>query len=122
MNSKEKEALEYFGKAFMEQVRDNGIYITNWLIEGKNIAPSKQVLQNEISTFTNEQKDIIKQIILEAVDQTLHHTLFMLEQEEEIKLIVGDINLNEASDGLAGELYTEDGWIEKFSKEEKRRN
>lgn len=25
------------------------------------------------------------------------------------------INLNEESDGLSGELYTEDGWIQKYT-------
>ena len=39
----------------------------------------------------------------------------MLEQHEEISLLYDDVNLNEESDGLSGELYTEDGWIEKYS-------
>jgi hypothetical protein len=41
----------------------------------------------------------------------------MFEQEEEIDLIVDGVNLREASDGLAGELYGEDGLVAKYSKE-----
>ena len=39
------------------------------------------------------------------------------EEHEEIELTVKGRNLNEISDGLAGELYTEDGWIQKYTKQ-----
>ncbi|MDE6209993.1 MAG: hypothetical protein K2M73_10030 [Lachnospiraceae bacterium] len=45
--------------------------------------------------------------------------LFMVEQHEDICLLYDNINLNEESDGLSGELYTEDGWIEKYSSQRK---
>lgn len=45
----------------------------------------------------------------------------MIEQNEEYDLIKytddekSFVSLRDISDGLSGELYTEDGWIEKFS-------
>ena len=43
--------------------------------------------------------------------------LEMFEQHDDIELNMSNENLNQISDGLAGELYTEDGWIQKFSKQ-----
>jgi hypothetical protein len=45
----------------------------------------------------------------------------MIENSEEFDLIKtsnsgNELSLREISDGLCGELYTEDGWIERFSK------
>lgn len=39
----------------------------------------------------------------------------MFEQNEELELKCNDKNLVQESDGLAGELYTEDGWIQKYT-------
>ena len=42
--------------------------------------------------------------------------LFLFEEYPEWKLIdENQNNLAELSDGLSGELYTENGWIKKFS-------
>lgn len=53
------------------------------------------------------------------VDTTLHHLLWTVEQEDLIEFTFKEddqiVNINEISDGLAGELYTEDGWISRFS-------
>ncbi len=43
--------------------------------------------------------------------------LFMIEVQDEIELLFKKENLNDLSDGLSGELYTEDGWIKNYSKE-----
>ncbi len=55
-----------------------------------------------------------------TIDDCLHEFLFMLENNSdnlELVFTASDgspINIVETSDGLCGELYTEDGWIEKF--------
>lgn len=41
----------------------------------------------------------------------------MFEDNMEIEVRVENECISEISDGLAGELYTEDGWIQKFSKQ-----
>jgi uncharacterized membrane protein YqiK len=117
MNKKEQETLNYFGKLLMERARDNGIHVTDWLVSGFGGAPANRELQNKLSLFTDDQKETVKEVIMKVVDQTLHHVLWMFEQEEEIDLIVDGVNLREASDGLAGELYGEDGLVAKYSKE-----
>jgi len=54
--------------------------------------------------------------------QVLHHLLWTFEQNEHIRIAV-DLpderveSLNAISDGLPGELYSDEGWIARFSKE-----
>ncbi len=43
--------------------------------------------------------------------------LCLFEEHDEFQIIVGGENIADISDGLSGELYTSDGWIEKFSEQ-----
>ena len=49
------------------------------------------------------------------MDITIHSFLNYISNEENIKLLVEQEDICELSDGLSGELYTSDGWIERFS-------
>lgn len=62
-----------------------------------------------------KENPLLRVLVPKIVDTTLHHLLWMLEQEESLELMVNDEIkkeiINEISDGLSGELYTEDGSI-----------
>ena len=54
------------------------------------------------------------------VDSSLHSFLFLMEESPDIDISFssGDesiTQLSEESDGLGGELFTQDGWIARFS-------
>jgi hypothetical protein len=61
-------------------------------------------------------------LVPEIVDAVLHHLLWTFEQNEHIRIAM-DLadeqveSLNAISDGLPGELYSDEGWIARFSKE-----
>jgi hypothetical protein len=113
--------LDYFGETLMESVRDRTI--SNWdkILDGKMKGFSAQQVREKIEGFSEEQKEILKWMIPKIVDVGLHNFLAMVEECKNINVEVvsnGESgNIRELSDGLAGELYTEDGWISKFSKE-----
>ncbi|MFD1425569.1 epimerase [Kroppenstedtia sanguinis] len=120
----EEQALDKFGKMLMEKVRDMSIGEWDDVVNGKMKAPVLVELYEELaSSFDKEQLNILSNLIPQIVDTTLHYTLACLEEEkDDVKVSVqvdqGTVDdLVEASDGLAGELYTEDGWIARFSKE-----
>lgn len=52
-----------------------------------------------------------------VVDLSIHNMLCMLEDHSDFSLIKDGKNIAELSDGFSGELYTEDGWISKFSEQ-----
>lgn len=70
------------------------------------------------------QLSVINQAIVSSIDDVVHNFLWMLEQHEDIDLLCGEDdesakeNVRDLSDGLTGEIYTEDGWIAKFSRYE----
>jgi hypothetical protein len=108
-----------FGEFFIKQVRDNSITILEKTISGEIKAPADQMLYEKINTLSNDQIEILRETAYAMIDLTLHNMLFMFEQSKSWKISNHNENiksLSELSDGLAGELYTSDGWIKKFSK------
>lgn len=118
----EREAIDKFGKVLMNDLRDKSIDFFELLVERKWKAPSLQKLQTDLQTFNEEQIEIIRRIIIRSVDSGIHDFLFKLQEQADfdngIEITVQGINIISASDGLHGELFTEDGWYAKFSKYE----
>ena len=70
----------------------------------------------------HETKSLL-QLIPCVVDTVLHHLLWTSEQDSDLQLGIrmGVVmeNLGGISDGLPGELYTQEGWIARYSKEDR---
>lgn len=112
-----KNELEYFGEKLMKEVRDETISTLDMMIDGRMKGSTAQQVKEKISILNEEQLDIIKWLIPKITDIGLHNLLVMIEQNDDIKVLVKENDIKEISDGLDGELYTEDGWIERLSDE-----
>lgn len=112
-----KNELEYFGEKLMREVRDETISTLDMMIDGRMKGSTAQQVKEKISILNEEQLDIIKWLIPKITDIGLHNLLVMIEQNDDIKVLVKENDIKEISDGLDGELYTEDGWIERLSDE-----
>lgn len=109
--------LELFGSIFIDEVRDRTIRVFDKKIEGFMKDAASQALFEEIQTLDESQRQILYRIIEQVTDLSIHNMLNMFEEHEEIKLLLNGVNLTEESDGLAGVLYTVDGWISRYSKQ-----
>jgi hypothetical protein len=111
--------LDTFGEILIKKVRDGAIQDWESIINGKMKSQRSSEIREKLSSFNDEQIEIIKDLFPMVVDSTLHHLLWTLEQEDTIELTIEVnqkvSNIRDISDGLAGELYTEDGWIMRFS-------
>jgi len=119
-----KEILEYFGKILMTEVRDRTIDQWEGNIEGRMKSKHSQEIFQKLQQLNIEEREYLKQLFSEVVDTTLHYLLTMIEENEKIEMNISNdsrksINIKQISDGLAGELYTEDGWIHSFSNKRK---
>ena len=85
--TEEKEVLSQFGHEFIKNTRDR--------------------------TFKIYEKLILDDVVYEMVDLVLFNVLNFLEENTQIEF--KDENINAITDGLAGELYSNEGWIRKFS-------
>ena len=118
-----QEVLDYFGEVLVKNVRD--YTISEWdrdIVRKNATVRAGKILYEKFKNCTPEQLELIRWLIPQVVDTTLHYFLCMFEQEENIDIAVtldGEYieRLQDISDGLCGELYTEDGWISRFSKE-----
>lgn len=112
--------LDLFGEELMYNVRDYCLDQFHNSINREANTDTKKSFQKNFSSFTPEQQIFIKNLVSELTDAALHYFLWMFQNSENFELSYHDsnitTNLNNISDGLCGELYTEDGWIEKYSK------
>lgn len=108
--------LTMFGKEFITSTRDRSIQHLESLLKQEIKAPSLQGVQHKISLMDVEEKELLHLLGMMIVDNTLFNVLMMFEElEDKLTLLAYHENIVESSDGLAGELFTDAGWISKFS-------
>jgi hypothetical protein len=114
-------ALDYFGRLLMSGVRDETITSWDMIINGKMKGITAQQVREKISGFSEEQIEALKWLIPRIADSCLYNLLTVIEQNDELKVTISEgqtnTDIKQISDCLGGELYTEDGWITRFSKE-----
>ncbi len=114
-------SLDKFGELLIRGVRDKAIDDWERFISGAIKGITGEHIKRQIVVFTPEQKESLSKLIPLIADTTLHHLLFTAEQEQGRQLIINNPkegtaqNVREISDGLAGELYGNHGWIARFS-------
>ena len=124
MPSNEQLALDLFGEALISKVRDTQIQLWDKTLAGTvNHRNYKQVYTKLSKLFNAEQLSTLENLIPWIVDNTIADILGMLqEKHREIDIIIrvnGEVaqSLYAVSDLLNSELWGEDGWIARFSKQ-----
>ena len=119
MNNQQS-SLDKFGEFIVVNLRDKAIETAEMLLENGSKSPQTKILQDELLTFNAAQKAIVANTVKASIDAAIHDFLFAIEEqadfENDIQIIVNEENIVEMSDGLQGELFTQDGWFEKYSK------
>src|SRR5262249_4370089 len=115
-------ALDRFGHLLMTKVRDESISEWNMIVTGKMKGERVMKLRQLIERLSDTERHVFLSLVPEVVDSVLHHLLWMFEQEQSVRIgVVTDTedvqSLNDLSDGLSGELYSDEGWIARFSRE-----
>ncbi len=117
-----REALDRFGRFLMNGVRDRAIRHWDMVLRGQMKDDESQRLYSSIITLSPEARAIVSEVVPKIVDTSLHNFLQSLDDVDDIQVAVdtesGRIeSISDASDGLAGELYSEHGWFRRFSDE-----
>jgi hypothetical protein len=117
-----EQILDEFGRLLISFVRDNVLDINDLIISGHMGGKENRDLYEKIKHLDEDNQELVRQFSKQAIDGTIHYFLWMIEQYEDYDLVKYSqessqpISLRDISDGLCGELHTEDGWIERFSK------
>ena len=109
--------LNEFGEVLIKEVRDRTIRLFDKRVQGVMKDEDSQRLFEQVNKLSAEQQLLINEIIPQIVDLSLHNMLCLFEEHDEFQIVIEGENIADISDGLSGELYTSDGWIEKFSEQ-----
>lgn len=104
----------------MTHLRDEALDAAETLLSGTSKAPAHAALQAGLAQLSAEARGLVQRVVLEAVDAGVHGLLFALQESSDdegpVRLTVEGTDVATLSDGLHGELFTEDGWQAKFSR------
>ncbi len=85
----DKMNADSFGKMLMKNVRDKVIEGMQEVMDGNVKAPSLVKLFKKIEDCSDEQKDAIKMLLKEAVDECLFEFMVMLDENPEtVNLVI----------------------------------
>ena len=112
-------ALDRFGQFLMKKVRDEAVTDWKMIIDGRMKGESAEKVRALLRDVSDTDKKLVLQLIPGVVDTVLHQLLWAAEQEADLQLGMkmkdGIEELRDISDGLPGELYSDEGWISRFS-------
>ncbi len=105
--------LLYIGKKLVEDALDK----TNESFISEVTNPSTDIIRKRLTCFSEEQLNVLQEVIPWITFGAFSNMMWMFEQNEEIQLIVDykgeKINIAEISDGCEGDMA---GWIERFGR------
>ncbi|WP_335953234.1 hypothetical protein [Acinetobacter higginsii] len=111
--TEENEILSQFGNEFIKNARDRTLKIYDKLTKSEMKSKDDLALSKKIKSLNFDDKLVMDDVVYEMVDLALFNILNFLEERTQIEY--EDANLNAITDDLAGELYSDEGWIKKFS-------
>ena len=114
---KEK-SLDTFGRLIVNQFVDQGIERFINLQQNKLKSPSTEWLRENLSSLDESQTKIVEKLVVDVLTSATHDFLFALAEAHEdghMEINIQGVNVLDMSDGLAGELFGEAGWLSRFS-------
>ena len=92
-------------------------------LSGKMKDEESKMLHQSASAMPKECQQLLERAGTLVTDLVLHNLLWGIEQCDDtdvvVKLDVGELtkDLSQKSDGFSGELYSDRGWVSRFSRE-----
>jgi len=111
-------SVDKFGAFVIHRFRDNSIDHFDRLATQSHKAPALVDLQRRLAKLPKDVQAVVRDCVVSCIDKGLHDLLFGLVESQDtdggIAVIVDGTNVADASDGLHGEQFSEDGWIARF--------
>lgn len=116
------EKLDLFGKQLIEQVRDLSAEQYISIRDGKMKSVLTQELSDTFKDLDPQKMSEMDRLVANIIDRVIHNFLFLFEQSDDFTIAEKNDKKMERdiisdSDGITGELYGEDGWFVKFSRD-----
>lgn len=117
MKRKEEFNLLYlFGENLIKSARDKTIEESIKTINGQIKDKMSLSISEKLKEISQEEKEVLEDLIIDSIDGALNNFLWMIEQHEEFDLIAYEnnknISLRETSDGLSVDYWN---FVDEFS-------
>lgn len=120
------QSLDKFGEFYVRNLRDKMLHDLDMLLSGSWKAPGVQDLQRRLAELSQDGRDLIRDAAEHMVITGMHDLLFAIQEEADndgaIRLEVDGVEVAKESDGLHGEIFSDEGWITRFSQYPTRTN
>lgn len=104
----------------MKNLRDQALEDLEMLLRGAWKSPATHDMQNRLGLLTADQRELFREVADRIITTGMHDFLFALQEASDanqgIEVRVDGTNVASLSDGLHGEIFSEEGWIAKHSK------
>jgi hypothetical protein len=119
MDTPSQVALSAFGRWLVAEVRNSTMTYWRKMLDGEMSGANAQLVQSMLAKMPAADQADLMPLFQKVIDTTLHYLLASLDEPSDISLHVqtptGDVvSLRDVSDGLAGELHGNNGWIAQF--------
>jgi len=116
-----RELLEEAGSQIISFVRDDALAQLDQLLAGTLRPAEYRSLSGRLASLSSGDLATLREVAVRMVDTTIHDFLWLLEGEAALELARrlsngSLVSLSQQSDGLAAELYSDNGWICKYSR------
>lgn len=112
---KRNPSLLYVGEKIVKEIADK---TNKQCLDVLKTWDGEDIVTKRLSSFTVEQREIIKELVPWVTMNTVSNMLQMFEKNRNIKLIVDycgeETDIAEVSDGLDGDYLGEGGWMDRF--------
>jgi hypothetical protein len=113
------QSLDKFGEFYVRNLRDKMLHDLDMLLSGSWNAPGVQDLQQRLVALPEDGRALIREAAEHMVVTGMHDLLFALQEEADndgaIRLTVDGVEVAKASDGMHGDIFSDEGWIARFS-------
>lgn len=110
-----RSSLDIFGQGLVQWVIDPVLALfRDSLKRSVSTECGEQEIDRLLSKLDVQDVAVLQKIIRAAVVKTTHYLLWQAEQEK-ITILQNGQDIAKLSDGLSGELYLDDGWLERYS-------
>ena len=109
--------LDLFGKLIAEDLRDSILDRYNDLESSWIASKEAKQLSERLRNLLPNERETVRAVVNDVVVAGIHEFLVAIQEgRHAVQITVEDVNVSEVSDGLPGEIFSEDGWFAKFSK------
>src|SRR4029079_14992751 len=115
----DKSKLEQCGRQLTVEIRDEACKFLQQVLSGTMKDSTSKLFYEQYRTLDPDARAFVDKVVVAAVDSCFVRFLNFFDAHSTPLMVKNDqdeiVNIQALSDGLVGELYSDQGWLAKYS-------